>query len=100
MWDESLPAYDGSFEHNMIVFTLYFRVFLYYIISMLGLLTLGVIIISPFVGFYMGWKSVKIKIKTDKEHKHIKKKRKAKEESNQNVYLSHLDSKLKKKRKY
>lgn len=100
MWDESLPAYDGSIEHNIIVFTLYFRVALYYIILLLGYITLLALIISPIIGFYLGYKSIKIKIKQDKAHKIKKKKRKNEEESNQNLYLHHLDAKLKKKRKH
>jgi len=99
MWDESLPSYDGSFEHNLIVLTLYFRVFIYYLISVLGVLTAIIISVLPFVGIALGYKSVIIKIKQDKHHKKLKKKQDKEQQIKQNLYLNDLDKKLKKKKK-
>lgn len=99
MWDDSLPSYDGSFEHNIIVLTLYLRVLLYKLVYILGALTLLVLILSPIVALYFGFNSIKIKIKEHKHHKKIKHKKQKKEEIDQNLYINQLKRSSKKYKK-
>ena len=74
MWDESLPAYTGSFSDNVILFTLYFKLFIYYLIVALGILTAIIVSCLPILGLVFSYKSVVIKFKKDKKHKHRDKK--------------------------
>jgi hypothetical protein len=100
MWDDSLPSYDGSIEHNIILLTLYLRFILYYIIFIFGIITLIILIISPFIGLYFGYNSIKIKIKQSKDKKYTKTKQENQKKSDEFVYLNHLDEQYNKKKKY
>ena len=66
MWDDSLPSYDGSFEHNVIVFILYFRLILFYIGIIFGIFLMLVPIFSSIAITYFGIQSLKIKVKHKK----------------------------------
>jgi len=99
MWDESLPSYDGSLEHNIIVLSLYGRVIVYYIFLLLGLLTTLVFLLCPFIAAYLGYNSIKIKFKEDKKHKRLRKEKEKNEKTHQDIYLDRLDKNLKKKKK-
>ncbi len=100
MWDESFPVYNGSLEHRLIVGTLYARVGLYYILILLGLLSTLVLVTMPFLGFYLGYKSIIVKFKEDKHNNKVKKHKDHKNDISQNVYLDRLDKNLKKKKKH
>lgn len=100
MWDDSLPSYDGSLTHNIIVLTLYLRLILYYIVSLFGIITLVILIISPFIGLYLGYKSIKINIKNNTHIKKTKKKKENQKKSDESAYLNHLDKQYSKKKKH
>lgn len=100
MWDESLPAYDGSLEHNIIVLSLYCQWVFYRITILFGILTMIALSIMPFVGLILGYKSFKIKLKQDKHHKKIKKHKERQDNINQDQYLKKLHKNLKKKKKH
>lgn len=99
MWDDSLPAYTGSFVDNIILFTLYFKVFLYYILIILGLISIVGISLLPLFGSLLAYKSIVIKFKKDKKYKHNHKKIDKQKQQEQNAYMSRLDRTLKKKKK-
>ena len=98
MWDESLPAYTGSFSDNVILFTLYFKVFVYYLIIILGVLTAIIVSFLPILGLVFSYKSIVIKFKKDKKYKHRHKKLKKHNDSEQNKYIDILDRTIKKKK--
>ena len=99
MWDESLPAYTGSFEDNIILFTLYFKVFLFYVIVALGSITALIIFFLPIFGCLLTYKSIVVKFKKDKKHKHDNKKIHKQKQYEQDTYLNMLDRTMKKKKK-
>lgn len=67
MWDESLPAYTGSFTDNIILFTLYLKVFIYYLVLLFGA-TIGLVIFClPIFGGFLSYKSIVIKFKKNKK---------------------------------
>lgn len=99
MWDDSLPAYTGSFSDNVILFTLYFKLFIYYLIVTLGILTAIIVSCLPILGLVFSYKSIVIRFKKDKKHKHRDKKLKKQKEQEQEKYLEILDHTIKKKKK-
>ena len=99
MWDESLPAYTGSFSDNVILFTLYFKVFLFYLIIALGIITALSIFLLPLFGCFLTYKSIVIKLKKNKQHKHDHKKYQKQKQNEEDAYLKTLDKKIKKKKK-
>lgn len=95
MWDESLPSYTGSFEDNVILFTLYFKLIVYYLVLIFGAGILLLSFLAPFFGFFLSYKSIIIKFKKEKKHKkHTHK------DDQQKLYLDMLDKKIKKKKKH
>lgn len=87
MWDSSLPSYTGSFEDNIILFTIYIRYVLFYVAAFFGLLLMLSPIVFSVVVSYFGIKSLKIQIKHKKKKDtiHIKSAKK---------YMDHLEQKI------
>ena len=94
MWDESLPAYTGSFEDNIILCMIYLRYGLFYAIMFLGIIFIMISLVSPFVIAYFSISSIRIKIKSNKNNKLEKRL-----QGEENLYLNRLENKLQKKKK-
>ena len=94
MWDESLPAYTGSFEDNVMLGMIYLRYIIFYIVVLLGLISILVALLSPIFVAYFSISSVKIKVKHKKN-----KEKDNRLKSDENLYLNRLEKNLKKKKK-
>jgi len=99
MWDDSLPAYTGSLEDNIILFTLYFKTFVYYLVIIFAIITSLVVCLLPIFGYFANYKSIVIKLKKDKKDKHNHKKTHKEKQQEQDAYLNFLDKTIKKKKK-
>lgn len=90
MWNDSLPAYTGSFSDNIILLILYLQWILYNIIVILGILFIIGLCFSPIVVTYLGIKSLKIKIKHHKIISRTNKNHKEKLQNQTSGYISRL----------
>jgi ABC-type bacteriocin/lantibiotic exporter with double-glycine peptidase domain len=84
--------------------------FSYYCLILLGYLgkilfyssylILLIVLFIPLLMIYSGTKAIKIKLVEDKKHKKLRKEKEKHEQLHQNLYLDHLDRKIKKKKKH
>jgi hypothetical protein len=94
-----LSIYDGSFESQLIFLFLYLRAIIYYLLILCGIITMGLIIISPILITYFGINSLKISIK---DYNYRETKRKNKEFKNDNktlIYMNRLEKNIQKEKK-
>ena len=98
MWDDSLPTYTGSFSDILLLISLYIKAFIYYLVVILGLISILLLCILPIFGSVFAYKFVKIKFKKHKKHKKDKKKIENNKKIQQESYISKLDKKIKKKK--
>ncbi len=91
-----MPAYDDSFIGQLIPYTNYIFVVLWYILCLLGSLAIVTVIALPFVMAFYGYKNIKLKIKT-KNHK-LNKKIKDSQNFHEQRYINRLHKNIKKKK--
>jgi hypothetical protein len=70
------------------------------VLSYFAYLVLLIVLIVPVFMIYSGTKAIKIKLIEDKKYKRLRKEKEKNQELHQNLYLDHLDRKIKKKKKH
>jgi len=94
-WMEYFQRED-PFAYYCLIFLGYLGKILFYFSYVILLIFLFV----PLFMIYSGTKAIKIKLVEDKKHKKLRKEKEKHEQLHQNLYLDHLDRKIKKKKKH
>lgn len=94
-----LSVYDGSFESQLILIFLYLRAIIYYLLIFCGILTMGLIIISPIFITCFGIKSLKISIKDYNYNVTKKRNKKLKNDNKTLMYMNRLEKNVNKEKR-
>ena len=88
---------EAPFSYYCLIFLGYLTKILFYFSYLIILL---IVLFVPIFMIYSGTKTIKIKLVEDKKHKKLRKEKEKHQELHENLYLDHLDRKIKKKKKH